>query len=161
VRIELFGDSLTRCASSTRARSARLRQFSAPALAPDEWAVPCQRKRIHASAWETPSFFGQRGTRPSTLLSGESSLRPMVFLDEPQILREAATKHLAAALKIRASRPRQLTAASITFGPKRNSLPHWKIVANSHGTTRPRNRFHSAVRAFLRPALVSTRLVAA
>src|ERR1700740_1966388 len=35
---------------------------------------------------------------PSTLFElAESSLRPIVFLDEPQALREAAAKHLAAA----------------------------------------------------------------
>src|SRR6266404_764802 len=65
-----------------------------------EWAVSLPEKvDLNAAAWETPSFFGptsEPGT--STLFElAESSLRPIVFLDEPQTLREAAAKHLAAA----------------------------------------------------------------
>src|SRR5207302_10478531 len=65
-----------------------------------EWAVPTPgRADLNDAAWETPSFFGLTGEPgPSTLFElAESSLRPIVFLDEPQTLREAAAKHLAAA----------------------------------------------------------------
>src|SRR5262249_47609091 len=49
--------------------------------------------------WNAPSYFGPAGEPgSSTLLElAESSLRPIVFLDETQALREAATQHLAAA----------------------------------------------------------------
>jgi transcription-repair coupling factor (superfamily II helicase) len=65
-----------------------------------EWADPAPEKAdLNAAAWETPSFFGPTAEPgPSTLFElAESSLRPIVFLDEPQTLREAAEKHLAAA----------------------------------------------------------------
>jgi len=55
-----------------------------------------------------------------------------VFLDEPQTLREAAAKHLAAATENyerhgRANSP----AARITSGPKRSLQRRWKNFANS------------------------------
>src|SRR6202030_988138 len=65
-----------------------------------EWSVPAPEKAdLNVAAWETASFFGPAGEPgPSTLFElAESSLRPIVFLDEPQTLREAAAKHLAAA----------------------------------------------------------------
>jgi hypothetical protein len=51
------------------------------------------------TSWDTPSLFGPVGEPGSSTLFelAESSLCPIVFLDEPQNLREAAAKHLAAA----------------------------------------------------------------
>src|SRR5260221_14351213 len=101
VRIELFGDSV----DSVREFDPRTQRSIAPVqrttlLPLMEWAVPPPEKTdLNASAWETPSFFGPTAEPgPSTLFElPESSLRPMDFLDEPHMLREAATKHLPAA----------------------------------------------------------------
>src|SRR5260370_34773282 len=101
VRIELLGDSV----ESVREFDPRTQRSIAPVqrttfLPLTEWSVPSPEKAdLNQAAWETPSFFGptnEPGT--STLFElAESSLRPIVFLDEPQTLREAAAKHLAAA----------------------------------------------------------------
>ncbi len=101
VRIELLGDSV----ESVREFDARTQRSIAPVvrttlLPLTEWSVPAPEKAdLNDAAWETPSFFGPTGEPgPSTLFEmAESSLRPIVFLDEPQTLREAAAKHLAAA----------------------------------------------------------------
>src|SRR5258708_7698874 len=101
VRIELLGDSV----ESVREFDARTQRSIAPVqrttlLPLTEWSVPAPEKTdLNAVAWETPSFFGPTSEPgPSTLFElAESSLRPIVFLDEPQTLREAAAKHLAAA----------------------------------------------------------------
>ncbi len=101
VRIELLGDTV----ESVREFDPRTQRSIAPvqrtALLPlMEWAVPAPEKTdLNVAGWETPSFFGPTSEPgPSTLFElAESSLRPIVFLDEPQTLREAAAKHLAAA----------------------------------------------------------------
>ena len=101
VRIELLGDSV----ESVREFDARTQRSIAPVVRTTllplaEWSVPPpERADPNDAAWETPSFFGLPGEPgPSTLFElSESSLRPIVFLDEPQTLREAAAKHLAAA----------------------------------------------------------------
>jgi len=101
VRIELLGDSV----ESVREFDARTQRSIAPVvrttlLPLTEWSVPAPEKAdLNDAAWETPSFFGPTGEPgPSTLFEmAESSLRPIMFLDEPQTLREAAAKHLAAA----------------------------------------------------------------
>src|SRR6184192_2410383 len=101
VRIELLGDSV----ESVREFDARTQRSIAPVvrttlLPLTEWSVPVpERADLNHAAWEMPSFFGLAGEPgPSTLFElSESSLRPIVFLDEPQTLREAAAKHLAAA----------------------------------------------------------------
>src|SRR5712664_3099764 len=101
VRIELLGDSV----ESVREFDARTQRSIAPVvrttlLPLTEWSVPAPEKAdLNVAAWETPSFFGPAGEPgPCTLFEiAESSLRPIVFLDEPQTLREAAAKHLAAA----------------------------------------------------------------
>ena len=66
-----------------------------------EWSVSAPDKTglNDSAAWETPSLFGPVGeSGPSTLFDlKESSLRPIVFLDEPQMLRETAAKYLASA----------------------------------------------------------------
>ena len=102
VRLELLGDSI----ESVREFDPRTQRSIAPlvktTLLPlTEWAVPPPDKMDlnEAPSWEAPSFFGSPAEAgPSSLFDlKESSLRPIVFLDEPQSLREATAKHLAAA----------------------------------------------------------------
>ncbi len=101
VRIELLGDTV----ESVREFDPRTQRSIAPVqrttlLPLMEWAVPPpERADLNADAWETPAFFAPTvEPGPSTLFElAESSLRPIVFLDEPQTLRETAEKHLAAA----------------------------------------------------------------
>src|SRR5213594_4788305 len=101
VRIELLGDTV----ESVREFDARTQRSIAPVvrttfLPLTEWSLPApEQADLSAAAWETPSYFGPASEPgPSTLFElAESSLRPIVFLDEPQTLREAAAKHLAAA----------------------------------------------------------------
>src|SRR5213082_2011947 len=101
VRIELLGDTV----ESVREFDARTQRSIAPVvrttlLPLTEWSVPApEQADLSAAAWEAPSYFGPAGEPgTSTLFElAESSLRPIVFLDEPQSLREAAAKHLAAA----------------------------------------------------------------
>ena len=102
VRIELLGDTV----ESVREFDPRTQRSIAPVnrttvLPLTEWAVPLPEKidSTDSGAWETYSFFGPASQPgPSALFElSESSLRPIVFLDEPQALREAAAQHLAAA----------------------------------------------------------------
>ena len=101
VRVELFGDTV----ESVREFDPRTQRSIAPVvratlLPLTEWSLPGPEKtELDVSAsWEAPSFFGpSREPAPSALFeSAESSLRPVVFLDEPQTLRRAAAEHLAA-----------------------------------------------------------------
>src|SRR5579862_6561671 len=102
VRIELLSDTV----ESVREFDARTQRSIAPVvrttlLPLTEWAVPSAEsfEPTAAAPWETHSFFGPAGQEKQTSLFelAESSLRPLVFLDEPQSLREAADKHLATA----------------------------------------------------------------
>src|SRR5580692_6307298 len=102
VRIELLGDTV----ESVREFDPRTQRSIAPVqrttlLPLTEWSVPEPEKaELNAeTAWENPSYFGPAREPGSSSLFEltESSLRPIVFLDEPQSLREAATRHLAAA----------------------------------------------------------------
>jgi transcription-repair coupling factor (superfamily II helicase) len=102
VRIELLGDTV----ESVREFDPRTQRSIAPVvrttlLPLTEWSVPGVQKvdPDDAADWDTPSFFGPASEPGSSTLFelAESSLRPIVFLDEPQNLREAAAKHLAAA----------------------------------------------------------------
>src|SRR6267143_1897208 len=102
VRIELLGDTV----ESVREFDPRTQRSIAPVqrttlLPLTEWSVPAPEKAdLNAeSGWEMPSFFGLAGEPgPSALFDlKESSLRPIVFLDEPQTLRETAAKYLASA----------------------------------------------------------------
>ena len=102
VRIELLGDTV----ESVREFDPRTQRSIAPVnrttmLPLTEWAVPAaaQFEPTTEAPWETHSFFGPAGQEKQTPLFelAESSLRPIVFLDEPQSLRETAEKHLAAA----------------------------------------------------------------
>src|ERR1700676_3316855 len=99
VRIELLGDTV----ESVREFDARTQRSIAPVvrttlLPLTEWAVPSAASFEPSSEapWETHSFFGPAGQEKQTSLFelAESSLRPLVFLDEPQSLRDAAEKHL-------------------------------------------------------------------
>src|SRR5438552_3450401 len=101
VRIELLGDTV----ESVREFDPRTQRSIAPVvrttfLPLTEWSVPApDQTNLNEASWEAPSYFGPAGEPgTSTLFElAESSLRPIVFLDEPQSLREAAAKHLAAA----------------------------------------------------------------
>jgi transcription-repair coupling factor (superfamily II helicase) len=104
VRIELLGDTV----ASVREFDPRTQRSVAPVvrttlLPLTEWSVPAAQGSAAADepAWDTPSFFGPRGEPGSSSLFelAESSLRPIVFLDEPATLRDAAAKHLAGAVE--------------------------------------------------------------
>ncbi len=105
VRIELLGDTV----ESVREFDARTQRSIAPVvrttlLPLTEWAVPPLEKVIERDSmnWESVSAFGPGGEPGAASLFelSESSLRPIVFLDEPQRLREAAQHHLAAATEV-------------------------------------------------------------
>ncbi len=108
-----------------------------------------------AAPWETHSFFGPAGQEKQTSLFelAESSLRPLVFLDEPQALREAAEKHLAAA-KENYDRHGQANAPEVSdlFLDRANNSPRlWrkppKSSLNNSGLTRiPVQRFELSSR---------------
>ncbi|HEY8713926.1 MAG TPA: transcription-repair coupling factor, partial [Candidatus Acidoferrum sp.] len=102
VRVELLGDTV----ESVREFDARTQRSIAPVvrttlLPLTEWAVPSatEFEPTREAPWEKHSFFGPPNQEKQTSLFelAESSLRPLVFLDEPQLLREAADKHLASA----------------------------------------------------------------
>jgi transcription-repair coupling factor (superfamily II helicase) len=165
VRIELLGDTV----ESVREFDPRTQRSIAPVqrttlLPLTEWSVPPPEKvDLHVAAWETPSFFGPTSEPGSSNLFdlAESSLRPIVFLYEPQTLREAAAKHLAAATENyerhgRANSP----AASHYFWSEeefvaaleKTSQIHIEQLALGIGSTpqfelssRPSARFHGAV----------------
>ncbi len=129
-----------------------------------EWSVPAPEKAdLNDAAWETPSFFGPTGEPgPSTLFElAESSLRPMVFLDEPQTLREAAAKHLAAATESYERHGRANSPAAFHYfwseeefaaALEKTSQIHIEQLALGIGSTpqfelssRPSSRFHGDV----------------
>ena len=103
VRIELLGDTV----ESVREFDARTQRSIAPVsrttmLPLTEWAVPgaAHFEPTTRRALGKHILFSARPGRknkPSLFELAESSLRPLVFLDEPHALREAAEKHLAAA----------------------------------------------------------------
>src|SRR5215475_963587 len=105
VRIELLGDTV----ESVREFDARTQRSIAPVnrttlLPLTERAVPTPESVVanDPDDWEARSVFGppeEAGTASLFELS-ESSLRPIVFLDEPQALREAAQQQLAAATEV-------------------------------------------------------------
>jgi transcription-repair coupling factor (superfamily II helicase) len=104
VRIELLGDTV----ESVREFDPRTQRSVAPVvrttlLPLTEWSVKAAETSSSddAAAWENPSFFGPRSEPGNSALFelSESSLRPIVFLDEPAALREAAAKHLAQAVE--------------------------------------------------------------
>ena len=104
VRVELLGDTV----ESVREFDPRTQRSIAPVvrttlLPLTEWAVP---STDDLSAGDgaygngSPYFGPKTNPGPSALFElAESSLRPIIFLDEPATLREAAAKHLAAAVE--------------------------------------------------------------
>jgi transcription-repair coupling factor (superfamily II helicase) len=105
VRIELLGDTV----ESVREFDPRTQRSIAPVVRTTilplaEWAigVSASAPGVQADYDEPPGFFGpRRNPGESTLFElAESSLRPIVFLDEPQTLRPAAAKHLATATEV-------------------------------------------------------------
>ncbi|HVH58731.1 MAG TPA: transcription-repair coupling factor, partial [Candidatus Sulfotelmatobacter sp.] len=166
VRIELLGDTV----ESVREFDARTQRSIAPVvrttlLPLTEWAVPAlgDADAEGAMNWESVPAFGpsaEQGTA-SLFELAESSLRPIVFLDEPQTLREAAQQHLAAATEIyerhgRAnSRPAShyfWSEEQIAAALGKASQIHLEQLALSIGSTpqfeissRPSTRFHGDV----------------
>ena len=104
VRVELLGDTV----ESVREFDPRTQRSVAPVvrttlLPLTEWAVPSTDDLSAGDgAYGNGSpFFGPKtNPGPSALFElAESSLRPIIFLDEPATLREAAAQHLAAAVE--------------------------------------------------------------
>src|SRR5580692_11414883 len=105
VRIELLGDTV----ESVREFDPRTQRSIAPVqrttlLPLTEWNVATLVGATQSAApsWEATSFFGpfEQIGQSSLFELAESSLKPVVFLDEPQNLRGAAEKHLAHATAI-------------------------------------------------------------
>jgi transcription-repair coupling factor (superfamily II helicase) len=105
VRIELLGDTV----ESVREFDPRTQRSIAPVqrttlLPLTEWNVATLVGATQSAApsWEATSFFGpsEQSGQSSLFELAESSLKPVVFLDEPQNLRDAAEKHLAQATAI-------------------------------------------------------------
>src|SRR5271168_2478989 len=104
VRIELLGDTV----ESVREFDPRTQRSIAPVqrttlLPLTEWNWSgAMSGQAGERPWETHSTFGpQKEAGQSALFElAESSLRPVVFLDEPQALREAAEKYLERAAEI-------------------------------------------------------------
>jgi transcription-repair coupling factor (superfamily II helicase) len=104
VRVELLGDTV----ESVREFDPRTQRSVAPVvrttlLPLTEWAVPAidNLSAGDGAYGDGSPFFGPKtNPGPSALFElAESSLRPIIFLDEPVALREAAAKHLAAAVE--------------------------------------------------------------
>lgn len=96
VRIELLGDTV----ESVREFDPRTQRSIAPVnrttiLPLAEWSVPAPGSR-EAEEWEPGSWAGARKEAGGTALLelAESSLKPVVFLDEPEALHESAKKLL-------------------------------------------------------------------
>jgi transcription-repair coupling factor (superfamily II helicase) len=105
VRIELLGDTV----ESVREFDPRTQRSIAPVqrttlLPLTEWNVATLvgATQSAAASWEATSFFGpaEQSGQSSLFELAESSLKPVVFLDEPQNLRDAAEKHLTQATAI-------------------------------------------------------------
>ena len=102
IRIELLGDTV----ESVREFDPRTQRSISPVgratlLPLTEWsfAPAITNADDEPSVWETPSYFGPSlPPGPASLFEiAESSLRPIIILDEPQTLLEVAAKHLEAA----------------------------------------------------------------
>ena len=99
VRIELLGDTV----ESVREFDPRTQRSIAPVvkttiLPLTEWSVPAPGSQ-DAEEWEPDGWFGEtKEPRGSALFElAESSLKPIVFLDEPEDLRDARKRLLEAA----------------------------------------------------------------
>src|SRR5271163_4821240 len=104
VRIELLGDTV----ESVREFDPRTQRSISPVgratlLPLTEWSFSgAMSGQAGERPWETHSTFGPQKEAGQIALFelAESSLRPVVFLDEPQALREAAEKYLERAAEI-------------------------------------------------------------
>jgi transcription-repair coupling factor (superfamily II helicase) len=166
VRIELLGDTV----ESVREFDPRTQRSIAPVqrttlLPLTEWNVATLVGATHSAApsWEATSFFGpsEQSGQSSLFELAESSLKPVVFLDEPQNLREAAEKHLTQATAIyerhgSASAPSAshffLDEAEFAGALGKTSQAHLEQLAVNIGSapqfelsSRPSSRFHGDV----------------
>jgi transcription-repair coupling factor (superfamily II helicase) len=182
VRIELLGDTV----ESVREFDPRTQRSIAPVqrttiLPLTEWNVAAlvgasqaaaqgasraasrDSSQSPAPSWENISFFGpsEPSGQSSLFELAESSLKPVVFLDEPQNLREAAEKHLAHATEVyerqgSASDPAAshffLDEDEFSAALKKTSQVHLEQLAMSITATpqfelssRPSSRFHGDV----------------
>jgi transcription-repair coupling factor (superfamily II helicase) len=94
VRIELLGDTV----ESVREFDARTQRSIAPVvrttvLPLTEWAVPANA----TESWDLPSYWGpkEEAAEHSLLELSSSTLKPIVFLDEPAAIFESARQFLA------------------------------------------------------------------
>ncbi|HLZ13952.1 MAG TPA: transcription-repair coupling factor [Candidatus Acidoferrum sp.] len=94
VRIELLGDTV----ESVREFDARTQRSIAPVvrttvLPLTEWAVPANATEF----WDLPSYWGpkEEAAEHSLLELSSSTLKPIVFLDEPAAIFESARQFLA------------------------------------------------------------------
>jgi len=171
VRIELLGDTV----ESVREFDPRTQRSIAPvvrtSLLPlSEWSYANSAdgrssEQGEGSSWDTPSYFGPaREPGSSSLFElAESSLRPIVFLDEAQALHEAAAQHLATATVTyerhgRANSPAAdhyfWTEEQLATALEKTSQIHLDQLAMSLGSpehfelsSRPSARFHGDVAA--------------
>jgi transcription-repair coupling factor (superfamily II helicase) len=166
VRIELLGDTV----ESVREFDPRTQRSIAPVqrttlLPLTEWNVATLVGATPSAApsWEATSFFGpsEQSGQSSLFELSESSLKPIVFLDEPQNLRDAAEKHLAHATEIY-ERHGSATAPSASYffmdeakfaaALEKTSQAHLEQLAVNIGSapqfelsSRPSSRFHGDV----------------
>ena len=166
VRIELLGDTV----ESVREFDPRTQRSIAPVqrttlLPLTEWNVATLVGATQSAApsWEATSFFGpaEQSGQSSLFELAESSLKPVVFLDEPQSLRDATEKHLRQATAIY-ERHGSATAPSAShfflneeeFGSAlaKTSQAHFEQLAVNIGSapqfelsSRPSPRFHGDV----------------
>jgi transcription-repair coupling factor (superfamily II helicase) len=168
VRIELLGDTV----ESVREFDPRTQRSIAPVqrttlLPLTEWNVAALvgATQSAASSWEAISFFGpsEQSGQSSLFELAESSLKPVVFLDEPQNLRDAAEKHLMHATEIyerhgSATAPSAthffLTEQEFATSLAKTSQAHLEQLAVNIGSapqfelsSRPSARFHGDVAA--------------
>ena len=166
VRIELLGDTV----ESVREFDPRTQRSIAPVqrtilLPLTEWNVATLVGATQSAApsWEATSFFGpsEQSGQSSLFELAESSLKPIVFLDEPQNLRDAAERHLAHAIEIyerhgSATAPSAshffMDEAEFTAALAKTSQAHLEQLAVNIGSapqfelsSRPSSRFHGDV----------------
>src|SRR6202790_2084719 len=167
VRIELLGDTV----ESVREFDPRTQRSVAPVnkttiLPLTEWTSSASRNGDSAAedtGFAPASYFGPAAEPGSSSLFelAESSLRPIVFLDEPQTLRETSEKHLAAATASyerygRANSPTAThyfwTEEQFSAALQKTSQIHLEQLTLSLGVTpqfelssRPSARFHGDV----------------
>jgi transcription-repair coupling factor (superfamily II helicase) len=166
VRLELLGDTL----ESVREFDARTQRSVAPVvrttvLPLTEWAVPpiANASSSNGEPWDLLGSFGPKGEAGQSALFelAESSLKPVVFLDEPAALREAAAKHLGSAVENyerhgQANSPNAQhyfwTAEQFAAALEKTSQVNLEQLALSIGSTnqfelasRPSARFHGDV----------------